>query len=184
VSRANSYWFYQGAYAAAHCADIRAIFENNPCRDLADIPAETVHKRAQVVLCRWYKVRHLLGAAHDVALWFNRHHIGFDVFPMTDLDAVHLNTYTPPDGEYGWHQDATAASQATDIKLTVLVNVSTEAYTGGELSLFQQGVEPVAEMGGQGAIVVFPGWIPHRVSPVTGGRRSTISFWLTGPRLR
>lgn len=181
--RANSYWFFQGAYPPAACADVLAVFEQNPCKDLGDQPAE-VTKVAEVVLCRWHKVRHLLHGAQEIALWFNRHHIGFDVYPVTELDAVHLNTYTAPTGEYGWHMDATPAGSATDIKLTVLVNVSTTAYTGGELELFQQGPERVAEFATPGTVLVFPGWIPHRVSPVTAGKRSTVSFWLTGPRLR
>ena len=181
--RSNSYWFYQGAYTPAQCQEILNVFEQNPCRDLADLPA-VAKKEADVALCRWYKVRHLLNAAQEVALWFNRHHIGFDVYPVTELDAVHLNTYHAPRGAYGWHQDATGPNAATDMKLTVLVNVSTTAYSGGDLDLFQQGPERVAEFSAPGTVVVFPSWIPHQEAEVTAGKRSTAAFWLLGPRLR
>ena len=91
-------------------------------------------------------------------------------------------------GEYGWHIDG-SQEKIFDAKLTCLLNLSEEPYEGGDFLCFPDYNDPEKEeyknLMGQfripGTIIIFHPSRPHKVLPVTKGKRITLTYWAEGP---
>ena len=81
----------------------------------------------------------------------------------------------------GWHIDANRENKPIDMKLTCLLNLSEEPYEGGEFKLI--GVDKKIKFdSGEG--LVFTSLQAHKVTPVTKGKRITLTYWGYGPSWR
>jgi PKHD-type hydroxylase len=84
-------------------------------------------------------------------------------------------------GHYDWHQDV---GRGISRKLSLTVQLTDPgAYDGGNLEMLVSG-SPIPMSRARGAVVVFPSWQLHRVSPVTRGARNSLVVWVNGPQLR
>ena len=83
----------------------------------------------------------------------------------------------------GWHVDD-GAKLPSPRKLSATLQLSDgNAYEGGDLELF--GTHQVEKAPRQrGALVIFPSFVLHRVTPVTAGVRKALIIWSTGPYFR
>jgi len=146
-----------------------------------DDPAPNVKKTAYV---KPIKINHFSPALQpflDTILHLNSFMFGFDLFQIHESQSINYNVYNAKNhGEYSWHSDGYKDSPS-DIKLTAIANISEEKYEGGDFELFLNGSQIVHEIRNPGTVIVFPGYIQHRVTPVTKGCRITISKWLMGP---
>lgn len=96
-------------------------------------------------------------------------------FDIDDVEAPQLAEYAVDD-KYDWHLDY-GPSNARLRKLSVSVQLSSPTdYDGGELEFRASGVAPKE----QGALVVFPSFLGHRVLPVTRGIRYSLVAWAIG----
>ena len=70
------------------------------------------------------------------------------------------------------------------MKLTLLINLSTEVFEGGDFEtwVYDKQIQPSLAI--HGSCFMFKSHIPHRVLPVTKGTRKSLTFWITGPRFR
>ena len=97
-------------------------------------------------------------------------------------------------GHYGWHVD-NGPNYASLRKISVTVQLSDpEEYEGGHLQMFNFAeLNPLIHekipnnptyiktiKKHQGAITVFPSYIPHRITPVTKGIRKSLVLWVGG----
>ena len=120
----------------------------------------------------------------NICLDINKNVFGFDLFEKTEFEGILYNVYdSARQSEYGWHNDS-VIDHMYDIKLTGLLNVSTENYTGGEFYIFNGIEEEIKEFSKPGSILLFPSWFTHRVAPVLTGTRKTVTMFFTGPCLR
>ena len=120
----------------------------------------------------------------------NMKFFGYDIFFYLGTDQFNYNVY---DGktkdEYDWHTDGTQMEAPSDIKLTCLLNLSEEPYEGGDFLCFPDYNDPEKEeyknLLGQfripGTILLFHPSRPHKVLPVTKGKRITLTYWAEGP---
>ena len=79
-----------------------------------------------------------------------------------------------------WHSDLFGAASTRKLSFTVQLS-DPFAYTGGALEFIEL-AEPAGRQ--QGAVVVFPSYAVHRVTPVTSGERVALVGWLHGPPFR
>ncbi|WP_102226687.1 2OG-Fe(II) oxygenase [Acidimangrovimonas sediminis] len=113
----------------------------------------------------------------------NRDVFGFDLTEFAESAQV-ARYGAERQGHFGWHSDIGDGQVARRRKLTLVVQLSDPgAYTGGTLETWS-GHEPVAADRTQGAAVLFPGFVLHRVTPVTEGQRSSLTVWAHGPEFR
>ena len=110
----------------------------------------------------------------------NRDFYGYDIYWDFHLEALNYNVYEKND-EYEWHVDAVKEPSARDVKLTCLLNLSEEPYEGGEFCLMTYN-KPLKFTPGMG--IVFNSLIAHKVTPVTKGKRITLSYWAEGQSWR
>jgi PKHD-type hydroxylase len=98
----------------------------------------------------------------------NRQSFGFDI---VGPDAAQFTEYHASEGgKYDWHQDISWESTAP-------------YYEGGDFEFFRI-PSPGAEMRKRGAVLVFPSFLQHRVTPVTAGVRQSLVSWIEGPKFR
>ena len=107
----------------------------------------------------------------------NRMHFGHDIFWQFHIEGLMYNVYGIND-EYGWHIDKSDVGEY-DMKLTCLLNLSEEPYEGGELFLINDQKNPTEFSSGMG--LVFNSMIAHKVTPVTKGKRISLTYWAIGP---
>lgn len=98
-------------------------------------------------------------------------------------EKVQLARYDATDqGFYTWHTDF--ADLAPRRKISMSVQLSRpEDYDGGDLELYFRD-RPYQADRSRGALIAFPSFALHRVTPVTRGTRWSLVIWISGPRWR
>ena len=88
--------------------------------------------------------------------------------------------YASEDGHYTWHQDiGPGAGALRKVSITVQLSESDE-YEGGDLEISRGGFHGEAAPRGAGRVVIFPSYMPHRVTEVTKGTRRSFVLWVGG----
>lgn len=104
-----------------------------------------------------------------------------------DIHGFHEHLqYTVYDGSgthYDWHVDNNMMTDLPPRKLSMSVQLSDpDDYDGGGLEISDgQIVEATDD---RGAVIVFPSYRVHRVTPVTEGVRRSLVVWANGPAFR
>mgnify|MGYP003136564676 CR=1 FL=1 len=107
----------------------------------------------------------------------------FDLHSMPEM--IQYTEYDASEkGHYDWHQDiGPGIGSVRKISMTVQLSAP-EEYEGGVLEYYVGG--PLDGEGhtklikSQGSVLVFPSYMPHRVTPVTKGIRKSFVLWLGG----
>jgi PKHD-type hydroxylase len=87
------------------------------------------------------------------------------------------------EGHYDWHIDlGTGRFSRRKLSLTVQLSAA-DAYNGGDLEFHLSGLDRT-RMRQQGALIAFPSFHEHRVTPVTRGKRFSLVAWVDGPPFR
>ena len=131
------------------------------------------------------KIKHLISDFIEYVYQVANLDFGYQTFAPHDGMYLNFNTYEAGSkDEYPWHIDE--ARQATNsIKLTLLINLSTEPFTGGEFQIFpSDNVEDVPILLESGSAFMFKSHILHRVKPVTSGTRKTLTMFIYGPKFK
>jgi len=153
--------------------------------DIKDLPAgQGIVKTATTDLVLWGHAREYLGRLEETIRHANNFYFGYEIYPTTAFECINYNKYSASNnGEYGWHSDGNR-EEIYDLKLTAIVNLSTQPYEGGKLELFLGGATHITEFDTPGSFIMFPSFMQHRVTPVTKGTRTTLSMWIKGPKFR
>ena len=177
------YYWYKNFFSLGDCRTISQFLQTVESGGI-DVPAENVSKTSAVKVINWPKCKQLLHRVEDITNYVNQRNFGFDIYSLTSQDFVNYNTYEScVGGKYDWHKDSVLGKNY-DIKLTVIVNISTTQYEGGKFELFLNEPISIDSLDEPGSILIFPSYFMHRVTPVTKGNRETVSFWIHGPNFR
>jgi PKHD-type hydroxylase len=101
------------------------------------------------------------------------------------MDPIQYTTYAAEHaGHCGWHHDQHDSPGHLPRKLSLVVLLSDEhAYEGGDFQFFDQSPQPIG-VRTKGALIMFPSFVQHRVTPVTKGYRQSLVAFLVGPKFR
>lgn len=176
------YYYYENVYSQEQLKELHKIFkENNNSNN--DTPAKGVIKTSNLTFTDWGFLRNYMYSIDQHVLRHNQEYIGYNIWPQYDGNDIILNEYnSEQSGEYGWHKDH-SNKYICDIKLTVLINASLEEYEGGKFYLFTgNGERHVPELDTPGNMIIFKSDQVHKVTPVTKGKRHSITLFYNGPR--
>ena len=112
--------------------------------------------------------------------WVNNTEFGYDLYNIYN-SSCNLNYYHNDDNEYDWHIDSYPSGHKNDMKITFIINISLDKFTGGKFFLMPGRVMEVIELEEPGSAIWFPSFTNHKVEPVTSGKRTSASFWFSGP---
>ena len=105
----------------------------------------------------------------------------FDVQGFLDVDAPMIMKYTKG-GHYDWHVDT--GNSVCHRKLSFTIQLSDDKdYEGGDVEFIGTKVDTKA-FRQKGVCIIYPSFLPHRVSKVTKGTRHAIVGWIHGPTFR
>ena len=111
-------------------------------------------------------------------------HVALNLDLVGFAEPVQYTVYEAPSVGYEWHVDMVDAPSEVQRKLSLTLQLSDPAdYEGGALE-FRDGCSVVAAPRERGAVVAFPSWAHHRVTPVTRGVRRSLVAWVGGPCFR
>lgn len=115
----------------------------------------------------------------------NRNAFGFDVNYLSDIQ--YTKYYGNTNDKYDWHIDTFWANPTSfDRKLSIIIQLSDPSeYEGGLFEFDPQIPQPDNNaLRSKGTVIVFPSFLRHRVTPVTGGLRRSLVSWIEGPKFR
>ncbi|MBY6162509.1 2OG-Fe(II) oxygenase [Mameliella alba] len=116
----------------------------------------------------------------DTVREVNRAHFGFSLTEFAERAQVALYE-ADAGGHFDWHSDIGHGPFAQKRKLTLVAQLSGAAdYDGGLLELNANGQIDSAGTK-RGGATLFPSFVLHRVTPVTRGRRYSLTTWVHGP---
>ena len=148
----------------------------------ANRPDGTIVKNISTVKNIQYgKIKHLISDLVDDAYFSANFHFGYPTFNPYNKEFLHFNTYTSDNKDYyDWHHDE-SRSATHDVKLTLLVNLSTDPYEGGNFQLENKWTD-VSVLDKTGNALMFKSHLQHRVLPVTSGTRKSLTMFIKGAK--
>ena len=146
--------------------------------------AKLANKKSKVSLILWLEIKKHLKKLEDFIYDANDETFHYDIFDISDYHYFNINEYDEKNNSYDWHVDCNTYGSEEDLKLTCLLNISTEPYDGGRLHLSgldEEGQERIFKDFKPGHALIFTAYRFHKVEPVTNGKRKTLSYWVRGP---
>ena len=131
----------------------------------------------------WIELNEHTGFIYDqmgyVARCLNGQFFKFDLYGFNE--HMQFTVYDGNEsGHYGWHQDYNVPRVSAPRKLSLVLQLSDPSeYEGGDLEI-HAGNNIVQVRKEKGLIAAFPGFMLHRVTPVTKGIRKTLVVWVCG----
>tara|TARA_R110000796_G_scaffold173739_1_gene290716 strand:+ start:464 stop:1036 length:573 start_codon:yes stop_codon:yes gene_type:complete len=188
VNNDSGNWQY---YEWTNAFSVEKVKELNKTIDEEYNKLEDTHMGSQwknISAVKWVSygaVKHLIESFVDDAFRVAQYDFGYNIFPYQDCTQLNHNTYDAKDkSDYGWHTDSSRLP-TTDIKLTLLINLSEKSYKGGEFQICNSPKEQTIESyNSAGSAFMFKSHILHRVLPLTYGVRKSLSLFLQGPRFQ
>ena len=176
------YWKFEELYSKKEIGEIDSQIDTSISIGAEDVPADDVVKIAQVKLIDSVKIK-LLDRMLDAVVDGNKRNFGYNIY--YEKHIMNHNTYSDKNkGKYDYHIDATFFNPASDIKLTAILNLSTEEYEGGDFYMNMGKEFIVPEIKKPGNLIIFPSYLLHKVTPVTKGSRKTLTAWIAGPKFQ
>jgi PKHD-type hydroxylase len=103
-------------------------------------------------------------------------------FDITGLETLQYAVYHGG-GHYDWHIDY-GPDNTRPRKLSLSLQLTDgDAYDGCDLQ-FQTGPATGSAPRRRGALIAFPSFVLHRVTPITRGIRKSLVIWANGPEFR
>ena len=184
-----NYYYFKKYFDKSKIEEINYFIENNfdfieNKNDAAKNKDGSSKKNSLVKQIYWKKIKHFFNEFESKLYFVNQQHFGYDLYDINDSSLLLLNTYDSKNkGTYDWHTDI-SRSFMLDTKLTVLINLSTENFEGGDFQINLGYPETIKEFIEPGDILIFKSYILHKVNPVTQGVRKSLAFFLNGPCFR
>ncbi len=163
-------------YTPKECDEIFEFAKNNVTEFYSDKHGEK--KNVDTFLCETDVIRSKLRLFFQSVTQINEEYFGFKLYDHGPF-TLNFNEYLIGK-EYPYHLDRSALGSSNDIKLTAILNLSTQPFSGGEFDFFLGKDLNVEFINEPGTLLVFPSFYYHRVRPVTSGVRRTMSGWFYG----
>jgi len=117
----------------------------------------------------------------ELAKQANNARFKFDMAGFLDVDAPMIMRYEKG-GHYDWHVDS--GNDVCHRKLSFTIQLSdSKYYEGGDVEFIGSKVDTNA-FRQKGVCIIYPSFLPHRVTKVTKGVRHAIVGWIHGPTFR
>ncbi len=180
----ENYWFWDKCIEEKSIIKFNKYIEKNFDHYEKNIHFDPSKKHAVTKVINYGKLKNFLDPFIQACQKTANENFGYILNKLYDLDGCLLNIYNSSHiGHYDWHVDE-ALFDHIDIKLTLLINISTKNYTGGKLYINKGKETHLKELDKPGSALMFKSHILHKVTPVTKGERRTLTIFLKGPAFK
>ena len=181
----NYYW-WQNQFTSSQVKQLISSIEKNNHGDEPDsfhnTSSKNIKTKKLIYLSKLEELSFFKQAIRNI-LEVNNSYFGYDLFDTYRNLGIYQCYDSKFNNEYKWHSDI-SAKQLIDIKLTVVINLSTKEYTGGDFEIHLAGGQTIKQINGSGNMIMFKSILPHRVLPIIKGERKTLTIFLEGPNFR
>ena len=183
------YWYLENFLNAREVKSIGSFIEkNNEGLEKNSMGAYDGNikskKKTTTYVISWHQLKSKLDKLEDTINFYNERSFGYILYPFTQFNHSLLNVYDSNSaGEYDWHFD-TSRSDIIDTKLTVIINLSTGKYKGGDFFIFNGNSYKVKQLDTPGNMVIFKSYLNHKVTRVTEGTRKSLTLFCSGPKFK
>lgn len=145
---------------------------------------EEIVKNTTTYRIEYSKIKKYISNIVEYSYQVNSEMFGYDLHSLNDRVLCLFNVYdSKTNGNYDWHVDKSMLP-FTDIKLTLLINLSEKEYEGGDFYLQDGNTYEIFDFKKPGSLLMFKSYMRHTVKPVTKGIRKSLTIFLNGPKLR
>jgi len=189
MSNRPIYWYWHNMLNLKQVKQLNKFIERNYKEDenenLGAIgPNGEKLKNLKTKIINYEKVKKYIHPIVDNVFLTNRDHFGFDLFSFSDQSGAHYNVYdSKTQDSYDWHIDRSLFPYS-DMKLTVIINLSEKLFEGGDLFIQQTEIVGIPELKQIGTVIAFPSYVRHKVTPVIKGVRKNLVLFFTGPNFK
>jgi PKHD-type hydroxylase len=180
----NSFVTWDNGFTEEELIAIEQYCEDNLDKQEATIAYNNIDSKIRKSKIGWVENNSKTGWFYDkmafIARKLNAQFYKFDLYGF--VEDFQYTVYDSSDnGNYDWHIDMGANSVVTRKFSMVLQLTDPSEYEGGDLQIMAGNqIETVDKE--KGKVVAFPGYVLHKVTPVTQGIRKTIVVWVAGPQ--
>jgi PKHD-type hydroxylase len=181
----NWYWFERG-FSIDEINRTHALAEHFRYEDAITLGTATPTDEIRKSRIKWISNSHnearwLYTKMLDFAKTANANLWNFDL--ISSPESIQYTEYREGGGHYGYHLDIGQGS-ASHRKVSLIVQLSDPSeYDGGDFEILR-GMNPEKLPNTQGAVILFPSYMLHRVTPVTRGIRRSLVLWVGGSAFR
>jgi PKHD-type hydroxylase len=124
----------------------------------------------------------LYARLEEVVLRLNKEFYKYDLYGL--VEAFQYTVYDDTEGgHYNWHVDL-GVQTVEPRKISISLQLSDPAQYEGCNLVLEAGDGPYAAERARGAIISFPSYVLHRVTPIESGVRKSLVIWVAGPEFR
>jgi len=184
-----SFWHYKNFLKLKDIKKLNKFILNNYSDLEPDLfkgknTQEEIIKNATTYRIEYKKIKKYISNVIEYMYQVNLEMFGYDLYPLNDRVFCLFNIYdSKSNGNYDWHVDISMLP-FTDVKLTLLINLSEQSYEGGNFYLQDGNTYEVSDFNEPGSLLMFKSYMRHTVKPVTKGIRKSLTIFLNGPKLR
>ncbi|MEM7172919.1 MAG: 2OG-Fe(II) oxygenase [Pseudomonadota bacterium] len=172
----------ENIFSPEECAKIIDLCGEMKPGHVTGVQQDQDHRKCQVDWLGIDKPEHqwIFQRAMDVVKQVNATTYRMDLVGFTE--RLQVTRYD--EGHFqDWHMDF-GPGRFSIRKLTFTIQLSDQQdYEGGELEILAN-PDPFAFPKSQGAMILFPTYVVHRVKPVIRGTRFSLVGWIGGPHIR
>jgi PKHD-type hydroxylase len=181
VDLLNWYWFSSG-FSNEEIEKIHKVAANFEYSDATIFGTQSDQLEIRKSKIKW------LGETYQATEWIydkliefatiaNRELWNFDL--MSTVDSIQYTEYHEGGGHYDYHVDL-GPGTASHRKISIIVQLSDPSeYEGGDFEIVK-GPTPEVLPKNKGAVILFPSYLLHRVTPITKGTRRSLVIWIGG----
>ena len=152
----------------------------NTNKELSDV------RKAKIKFLDENKYSPVYNLVNTLGIDINNKAFGFDI---NKLETCQFTLYNGNNkSKYDWHIDTNWISDdCFHRKMSVIIQLSDPSdYEGGKVELKDSGFSTQDEENimQKGAVIAFPSFWEHRVTPVTKGKRMSLIAWFVGAKFR
>jgi PKHD-type hydroxylase len=161
-------------------------FCSKKIKQIAEIGNNQINKKIRKNKLTWinqqdlslgWVVKKIAGALKDI----NDKTYQFDIYGLTE--DIQFTEYSEIEDHYDWHFDSGPFTQVRKISMVIQLS-DPKDYEGCELEIINAPTSENNRTKNQGALIVFPSYIAHRVTGLKSGKRYSLVVWAGGPNFK
>jgi len=180
------YWFWDKLIDDKQITNLNNFIDNNFDNFEDNIYSATdsngnLKKNSEVKVISLHKLNDLILPTLENVYFTAFREFGYNLFPKNNNNTFLLSKYSETNkSKYDYHTD-TSRSSNYDIKLTFIINLSTQKFEGGKFMIYNNSEYEVSEFINPGSAILFKSYLHHKVTPVTKGERKSLTYFMEGP---
>jgi PKHD-type hydroxylase len=173
--------------SATECRQLVETFEQNVSKSIKSqinlsLETENSIRSSRSLFLKDYEFESIVSSVGRKVFDINNEFWNFQL--SNRIENFQIIKYENPGDHYDWHMDWNSDPMCSTRKISIVIQLSDPTnYTGCDLVLRPGNAQHFGSRQ-QGAAIVFPSFLLHKVTPIESGIRYSLVFWIEGDSYR